>query len=94
MSLPPLPLRLLPAGATVAGWELHPLKIDTFSRRTLTPLIFPLIFKTRQATGKDTIKSTAIIKVAGEGFTQEEVDDAVQTLRKRGLHPGTEDSGR
>jgi hypothetical protein len=29
-SLPPLPLRLLPAGATVAGWELHPLKIDAF----------------------------------------------------------------
>src|ERR1700683_4336529 len=25
-SLPPLPLRLLPAGATVAGWELHPLE--------------------------------------------------------------------
>jgi hypothetical protein len=25
---------LLPAGATVAGWELHPLKIAAFSRRT------------------------------------------------------------
>jgi len=39
VSLPPLPLRLLPAGATVAGWELHPLKIDTLARRTLTPII-------------------------------------------------------
>ena len=29
-SLPPLLLRLLPAGATVAGEELHLLKIDTF----------------------------------------------------------------
>jgi hypothetical protein len=38
VSLPPLPLRLLPAGTTVAGWELHPLKIDTFARRTLTPI--------------------------------------------------------
>jgi hypothetical protein len=34
ISLPPSPLRLLPAGATVAGWELHPLKMDTFARRT------------------------------------------------------------
>ncbi len=34
------PLRLLPAGATVAGWELHPLKIDTFSRRTKGQVIF------------------------------------------------------
>jgi hypothetical protein len=32
--LPPLPLRLLPAGATVAGWELHPLKIAALTRRT------------------------------------------------------------
>ena len=32
--LPPPPLRLLPAGATVAGWELHPRKIDAFPRRT------------------------------------------------------------
>ena len=30
VSLPPLPLRLLPAGTTVAGWELHPLKIGAF----------------------------------------------------------------
>jgi hypothetical protein len=29
-----LPLRLLPAGTTVAGQELHLLKIDAFSRRT------------------------------------------------------------
>ena len=34
VSLPPRPLRLLPAGATVAGWDLHPLKNDTFARRT------------------------------------------------------------
>jgi hypothetical protein len=27
--LPPL-LRLLPAGATVAGWDFHPLKIGAF----------------------------------------------------------------
>jgi hypothetical protein len=32
--LPPLPLRLLPAGTTVAGWELHPLKNDALARRT------------------------------------------------------------
>jgi hypothetical protein len=48
-SLPPRSSRLLPAGTTVAGWELHPLKIDTFARRTLssvttivTPQIAPL----------------------------------------------------
>jgi hypothetical protein len=28
---------LLPAGAKAAGWDLHPLKIDAFSRRTKTP---------------------------------------------------------
>jgi hypothetical protein len=33
-SLPPPPLRLLLAGATLARWELHPLKNDTFARRT------------------------------------------------------------
>src|SRR5262249_38432689 len=33
-SLPPLPLRLLPAGAKVAGWDLHPLKNCAFARRT------------------------------------------------------------
>ena len=31
--LPPLPV--LPAGATEAGWDSHPLKIAAFSRRTL-----------------------------------------------------------
>jgi hypothetical protein len=34
VSLPLRPLRLLPAGARVAGEELHLLKIDAFSRRT------------------------------------------------------------
>jgi hypothetical protein len=34
VSLPPLPLRLLLAGATVARWKLHPLKNDAFARRT------------------------------------------------------------
>jgi hypothetical protein len=34
--LPPRSSRLLPAGATVAGWELHPLKIAAFARRTLS----------------------------------------------------------
>jgi hypothetical protein len=34
VSLPPLPLRLLLAGATVARWELHPLKNDALARRT------------------------------------------------------------
>jgi hypothetical protein len=29
-SLPPSPLRLLPAGAKVAGWDLHPRKIAAF----------------------------------------------------------------
>jgi hypothetical protein len=38
MSLPSPPLRLLPAGAKVAGWDLHPLKIDAFAWHTLTPL--------------------------------------------------------
>ena len=32
--LPPSPLRLLPAGTTVAGRDLHPLKMHDFSRRT------------------------------------------------------------
>ena len=34
ISLPTSPLRLLPTGATVVGWDLHPLKIRAFSRRT------------------------------------------------------------
>src|SRR5690606_24658844 len=34
ISLPPLLLRLLPAGATVAGWVSHPLKTCAFPRRT------------------------------------------------------------
>jgi hypothetical protein len=34
VSLLPRLLRLLPAEATVAGWEFHPLKIAAFSRRT------------------------------------------------------------
>jgi hypothetical protein len=33
-SLPPRSLRLLPAGATVAGWVYSPLRERTFSRRT------------------------------------------------------------
>ena len=33
-SLPPRLLRLLPAGATVAGWDSHPLKDRAFARRT------------------------------------------------------------
>ena len=40
VSLPPLPLRLLPAGTTGAGWELYPPKIDTLARSTATPF-FP-----------------------------------------------------
>src|ERR1035438_5953291 len=34
ISLPPSPLRLLPAGTTVAGRDLHPLKMHAFARRT------------------------------------------------------------
>ena len=34
VSLPPLPLRLLPAGAKVAGRDLHPLKSAALARRT------------------------------------------------------------
>ena len=34
ISLPLSPLRLLPAGTTVAGWDLHPLKTHDFARRT------------------------------------------------------------
>ena len=33
-SLPPRPFRLLPAGTTLAGWELHPLRPCTFARHT------------------------------------------------------------
>ena len=33
-SLPPRLLRLLPAGAKVAGWDSHPLKDRAFARRT------------------------------------------------------------
>jgi hypothetical protein len=35
-SLPPRLLRLLPAGATVAGRDSHPLNDSAFSRRTQT----------------------------------------------------------
>ena len=34
ISLPPSLLRLLPAGATVAGWDSHPLNDSAFARRT------------------------------------------------------------
>ena len=34
MSLPTSPPRLLPTGATLVGWDSHPLKIRAFSRRT------------------------------------------------------------
>jgi len=34
ISSPPPSLRLLPAGATFAGWDFHPLKIRAFPRRT------------------------------------------------------------
>jgi len=34
VSLPPLPLRLLPAGAKVAGRDSHPLKSAALARRT------------------------------------------------------------
>ena len=33
-SLPPPPFRLLPAGTTLAGWDLHPLRPRTFARHT------------------------------------------------------------
>ena len=35
ISLPPSPLRLLPAGTTVAGRDLHPLKRHALARRTV-----------------------------------------------------------
>ena len=35
ISLPPSPLRLLPAGTTVAGRDLHPLKMHALARRTV-----------------------------------------------------------
>lgn len=38
-SLPPRLLRLLPAGATVAGWDLHPLEDRAFARRTLLVIL-------------------------------------------------------
>jgi len=41
VSLPPLPLRLLPAGATVAGEDSPLLKSDTFARRTRGRIYFP-----------------------------------------------------
>src|SRR5208282_1024730 len=39
--LPPLPLRLLLAGATVARRELHPLKNDTFHGARTSRIVFP-----------------------------------------------------
>jgi hypothetical protein len=36
-SSPPPPLRLLPAGTTVAGWDSHPLKIAAFARHMAHP---------------------------------------------------------
>jgi len=41
LSLPPAPLRLLPAGAKVAGRELHPLKKGALPRSTATPFFAP-----------------------------------------------------
>ena len=38
-SLPPPPLRLLPAETTIAGEDFHLLKTNTFARRTITVLI-------------------------------------------------------
>jgi uncharacterized protein YwgA len=52
------------------------------------------VIKTGQASVKDTGKITARMQAAGKGFTQEEVDDAVQTLHQNGFLPETEDSGR
>ena len=43
ISLPPPPLRLLLAGATLARWELHPLKNDAFARRTDAPCLTPSV---------------------------------------------------
>ena len=55
VSLPPPPLRLLPAGTAVAGWDLHPLKTHDFARRTrirgwnLDPVVLPAcVFKAWQ----------------------------------------------
>lgn len=39
ISLPPSLLRLLPAGATFAGWDSHPLKRCTLARRTVKPML-------------------------------------------------------
>ena len=39
ISLPPLLLRLLPAGATDAGWGSHPLKMCAFARHTANILL-------------------------------------------------------
>ena len=38
-SLPPLLLRLLPAGATLAGWVSHPLKMCAFTRHTVKSML-------------------------------------------------------
>jgi hypothetical protein len=54
VSLPPPPLRLLPAGTTrVAGRELHPLRIDTFPRRTQKVGLSPADSAFRYQTDKD-----------------------------------------
>jgi hypothetical protein len=42
-SLPPRLLRLLPAGATVAGWGSHPLKDRAFAQRTKLFIIKDLL---------------------------------------------------
>ena len=52
------------------------------------------VIKTGQATAKETDKITSRMKAAGKGFSQEEVDNAVQNLRENGFLPETEDSGR
>ncbi len=38
----PRPLRLLPAGAPVAGWVCLPLREHTFARRTVMNVTIPL----------------------------------------------------
>jgi hypothetical protein len=54
--LPPSPLRLLPAGTTVAGRDSHPLKMHDFSRRT------------RMAGMRRQIFNICVVILVGEGW--------------------------
>jgi hypothetical protein len=91
---------LLPAGTTVAEWELHPRKIDAFARRTLTPFILtPFIFGLNKdidtqpkATGETLTSASAIKK--NVPYPQGEAAQGAKDPRPNSyLDPGVEVPG-